>query len=208
MSNGCSAHREPPAAPFIVTEIDAATGAMFARNPWNTRSARASRSRIWPADKHTGRPTGASFSGAMARSTTGGTRWSGPLPSESAPASIRAARCRASSISSRGDTAEVVFFLGEAASAERRKRCSSAIARLDLEAVLRTVVRALGRGARTGPGENAGPFHGHHSQSLDALSDPRLPHVGALGVLSGERRIWLSRPAPGCHGTCGFQARS
>ena len=35
MSNGCSALARGASAPFIVTEIDAATGAMFARNPWN-----------------------------------------------------------------------------------------------------------------------------------------------------------------------------
>ena len=35
MSNGFSARRVPRPLPFVSTEIDAATGAMFARNPWN-----------------------------------------------------------------------------------------------------------------------------------------------------------------------------
>ena len=35
MSNGSLARRVPRSLPFISTEIDAATGAMFARNRWN-----------------------------------------------------------------------------------------------------------------------------------------------------------------------------
>ena len=58
-------------APFIVTEIDAETGAMFARNPWSTafgaRVAFADLRR--PADAH-GPAIGASSSAATARSTS------------------------------------------------------------------------------------------------------------------------------------------
>ena len=36
MSNGCSGRRARAGAPHVITEHDADTGAMFARNPWNT----------------------------------------------------------------------------------------------------------------------------------------------------------------------------
>ena len=39
MWNGCSVRRAASSAPFIVTEIDPGTGAMFARNPWSNRFA-------------------------------------------------------------------------------------------------------------------------------------------------------------------------
>ena len=35
MSNGCSAPRARAPQPFVTTEIDPETGALFARNPWN-----------------------------------------------------------------------------------------------------------------------------------------------------------------------------
>ena len=35
MWNGFSGHREAASLPFVKTEIDSATSAMFARNPWN-----------------------------------------------------------------------------------------------------------------------------------------------------------------------------
>ena len=45
MSNGCSALPRGASAPTIVTERDAATGAIFARNPWNIASRVARRLR-------------------------------------------------------------------------------------------------------------------------------------------------------------------
>ena len=59
------------AAPSIVTEIDAATGAMLARNPWNMQhSARGSPSPTWAAARRHGPAIAASSSAATARSTT------------------------------------------------------------------------------------------------------------------------------------------
>ena len=46
-------------------------------------------------------------------------------------------------------------------------------------AILRAVARALGRRARHGAGEDAGPRDGHHAQPLAALPDARVPGVGA-----------------------------
>src|SRR5207244_7124917 len=38
-----------------------------------------------------------------------------------------------------------------------------------------------------------------------ALPISLLPGVGALGVLSGRRRLWIPRSAPGCDGSHGSQ---
>ena len=58
MSNGCSDLARGASAPYIVTEIDAATGAMLARNPWNIAigSPRGVRRSARPADGLDRRP--------------------------------------------------------------------------------------------------------------------------------------------------------
>ena len=95
---------------------------------------------------------------------------------------------------------EIVFFLGAGGDGGR---CASADRALPGGRSRRGPARgrrALGRHARHGAGENAGPLDGHHAESLAALPDARLPRVGALGVLPGERRLRFPRPAPGRHG--------
>ena len=59
---------------------------------------------------------------------------------------------------------------------------------------------SVGRRARHGSGDDARPRDGHSAEPLAALSDAGLPRVGACGVLSGERRLRLSRPASGRDG--------
>ena len=121
-----------PAAPFIVTEIDAVTGAMFARNPWNidVRVARRLR-RPGAAGRRTGPATGASSSGRHGTLGAAGGARQGRPP-------LRARRRRPRSLrraadhrrpGSRRDASEVVFLLGEAADAARRRRWSRATAR-------------------------------------------------------------------------------
>src|SRR5437016_13170014 len=61
----------------------------------------------------------------------------------------------------------------------------------------------MGRRPRRGAGEDSRSIDGHPGQPLAALSDPLLPGVGALGVLSGRRRLWIPRSAPGCDGSHG-----
>ena len=58
----------------------------------------------------------------------------------------------------------------------------------------------LGRAARTRPGHHAGPGLRRDDERLAPLPDPRQPHARARGLLPGERRLWLPRPAPGQHG--------
>ena len=78
----------------------------------------------------------------------------------------------------------------------------------DLDAVLRAVTRLLGRRPRRGAGEDARPLDGHPAQPLAALPDARLPGVGALGVLPGERRLRLPRPAAGRDGARACRSRT
>ncbi len=53
----------------------------------------------------------------------------------------------------------------------------------------------LGRRPRHRPGGDAGPIHGHPAQPLAPLPDARLSRLGALGLLPGQWRLRLSRPA-------------
>ena len=74
----------------------------------------------------------------------------------------------------------------------------------DLDSVLRAVTASWDDLLGHGSSEDAGSFDGHSAEPLAPLPDTRLPGVGAIGVLPGERRLWLSRSAPGCDGAdCG-----
>src|SRR5690606_8024858 len=59
---------------------------------------------------------------------------------------------------------------------------------------------ALEDPARRDPGEDARPGDGRDAERLAALPDARLPRARPLGLLPGERRLRLPRPAPGRHG--------
>ncbi len=59
---------------------------------------------------------------------------------------------------------------------------------------------AVGARAGHGPGANAGRGDGSPAQSVAALSVAVVPRLGAIGLLPGRRRVWLPRPATGCHG--------
>ena len=111
-------------APFVTTEIDPDTGAMFARNPWNAAFGSrvafadlAGRQTDWTGDRQEfiGRNGTLEEPGSARRR-----RRRSPTPS--APASIPAARCDDRSCCRRTRRVEIVFFLGEAASAEDAQR--------------------------------------------------------------------------------------
>ena len=95
---------------------------------------------------------------------------------------------------------EIVFFLGEAASARRGARADRALPHRQISTPCCRRSAPLGCCPGRGAGEDARPRDGHHAERLAAVSDPGLPRLGALGVLSGERRLWLSRPVAGRHG--------
>ena len=153
MSNGCSAPSRSASLPFVSTEIDAATGAMFARNPWNAgfgsrvafadlRGAQTS----WTGDRREfiGR------NGTLARpaALSGAARAVRPVGAGLDPC---AALQRDDRTAARRSAAEVVFFLGEAATRTKRARpASPAIAAADLDAVEAEVARLLGRDPRRG----------------------------------------------------------
>ena len=95
---------------------------------------------------------------------------------------------------------EIVFFLGEAATPGRSPSLITRYRTADLDAALAEVDPGLGRHPRHRPGQDARRRDGPDAQPLAALSDPGLPHLGALGLLPGQRRLWLPRPAAGWHG--------
>ncbi len=110
------------AAPFIVTEIDAETGALLARNPWSTSSADA-----WPSwtslgDRWRGPATGRSSSAATARSITRPRSTVVPRSRiASAPASILVASLQARLELRPHARAEIVCFLGEASTLDEAR---------------------------------------------------------------------------------------
>ena len=88
-------------APTVVTEQRAATGAIFARNPWNMITAGVWPSPIWAAARRHGPPIAASSSAAIAPSTNpAALSGAVPLSGASAPGSILARPCKRKSISS------------------------------------------------------------------------------------------------------------
>jgi cyclic beta-1,2-glucan synthetase len=59
---------------------------------------------------------------------------------------------------------------------------------------------ALGRHVGCDSSQDARPDDGPHAQRLAPLPDARLPRLGALGLLSSHRRLWVPRSIAGRHG--------
>ncbi len=204
MRNGCSGPSRGASAPRSSPEIDADTGAMFARNPWST----AFPGRVAFADLG-GRANGLDrrshgVSGPQRRASApaGARLRAAPLRERPAPASTPARRLQSDVELGAGESVEVVsFLLGQAARSEAARSADRPLPRAPISTPsLREVTDHWAGRARGGPGQNAGPGDGHHAQRLAALSDARLPRLGALGLLPGERRLRLPRPASGRHG--------
>jgi cyclic beta-1,2-glucan synthetase len=128
------------AAPFVVTEIDGTTGAMFARNAWSREfGARVAFSDLggtqtaWTADRteFLGRNGTPDHPAALARRD----RLSGRIGAGLDPCSALQATIELPP----GGRAEVVFFLGEAASAEQARELIVRYRTRDIAAVLRAV---------------------------------------------------------------------
>jgi cyclic beta-1,2-glucan synthetase len=128
-------------APFVLTEIDAATGALFARCPWrvgtHSRVAFADlggRQTGWTADRREflgrhgtlARPAALLAEGPLSKRTGAGLD---PCAALQTVFSLEPAGCT-----------EIVFFLGEEADAPRAQALLARYRSADLEAVLQTVI--------------------------------------------------------------------
>ena len=133
------------AAPFVVTTIDPVTGAMFAHNPWNT----AFGSRVafadlagpqthWTADRREflGRH------GTLDRPAALGGR--APLSQRVGAGLDPCCALQTSVEIAAGETLEVVFFLGQAASASEAQSLLVRYRSADLDAVLQRGGRSTG----------------------------------------------------------------
>ncbi len=187
--------------PFICTGIDEATGAMLASNAWSTafpgRTAFADldgRHTAFTADRREflGRDGGpAAPAGLLGRHPLSGASGAGLDPC--------AALQRVVEVGA-GETVEVVFFLGQCESAEKARELVTRLRRADLDAMFTQVKdhwRSLLGAVQVRTPDRA---MRHHAQRLAAVPDAGLPRPGALGVLPGQRRLRLSRPAAGRHG--------
>jgi cyclic beta-1,2-glucan synthetase len=128
-------------APFTVTEIDAETGALFARNPWTAGSGAsvafadlAGRQTDWTSDRREflGRNGTLAEPAALLGARTLSRRVGAGLdPCSALQTSVRLEP---------GGTAEVVCFLGEAADAGSARALLARYRDADLEAVFRSVL--------------------------------------------------------------------
>ncbi|HEX6318964.1 MAG TPA: glucoamylase family protein [Burkholderiales bacterium] len=125
----------------IVTEIDPKTGALFARNPWNlafgSRVAFAdlgARQTAWTADRREflGRHGTLDSPAALAEEAP-------PLSKRTGAGLDACAALQAPVVLEPGGTAEIVFFLGEAASEAEAQTLVESYRAADLDAILREV---------------------------------------------------------------------
>jgi len=130
-------------APFIATEIDPATSALFARNPWNTTFGSrvafadlAGRQKSWTGDRREfiGRNGSLDNPAALASHAP---PLSGHVGAGLDPCGVLQAPLTLAP----GESAEIVFFLGEAASAADAQFLIAHYRTVDLEAAYRDVLR-------------------------------------------------------------------
>jgi cyclic beta-1,2-glucan synthetase len=127
-------------APFIVTEIDRATGAMMARNPWSTAfpgrvafTDLRGRQTAWTADRTEffGRYGGPQApTSLMGQSALSGTTGAGLDPCTALQCALEIGV---------GEAVEIVWLMGEAASVEAARELITRYRESDLDAVLAAV---------------------------------------------------------------------
>jgi cyclic beta-1,2-glucan synthetase len=129
-------------APFVVTEIDAATGAMLARNHWSAEFGSrvafadlAGRQLAWTGDRteFLGRDGSLDHPAALERATPLSNRVGGGLD----PCGALQTRVELGP----NETAEIVFFLGEAATKAEANDLITRYRAADLDEALRAVTR-------------------------------------------------------------------
>ncbi len=186
---------------FVSTEIDAVTGAIFARNPWNMgfgsrvafadlRGAQSD----WTGDRREfiGRNGALADPAALAGAA--------PLSKKVGAGLDPCAAMRTKIELPPNGSVEVVFFLGEAASADEARESDRALSRRRSRRRRSRGRAQMGRHSRRGRRQDAGSLDGRHAQRLAHLPDAELPHLGALRLLPGERRLWFPRSIAGRHG--------
>ena len=129
-------------APFVVTEIDKETGAMFARNAWNSEFAGRvafadmnGRQTAWTGDRTEffGRNGTLDHPASLER----GDRFSGKVGAGLDPCAALQTRVELPV----GGRAEIVFFLGEAPNHEEARRLVALYRGVDLDGALRSVIK-------------------------------------------------------------------
>ena len=144
-------------APFVVTEINPQTGAMFAQNAWNNQFGERvafvdlkGKQTAWTGDRteFIGRD------GTLDRplGLMPGTRLSNRAGAGMDPCSALQTQIRLSAIG----TAEVVFFLGQAASKTEAESLVAKYRQADLDAVLQDVTKQWDDHSGRRPSEDAG----------------------------------------------------
>ena len=129
-------------APFVVTEIDTETGAMLARNAWNSEFAGrvafadlSGRQTMWTGDRteFLGRNGTPDHPASLER----GDRLSGKVGAGLDPCAAlqTIVELRA------GERAEIVFFLGDAATSEEARTLVALYRGVDLDGALRAVIK-------------------------------------------------------------------
>ena len=186
----------------VSTWLDAGSGALFARNPYNTEFAGriaffavddvADRSVCGDRAEFLGRNGTLRNPAAMSQSRLSGTVGAALDPCAAIRVPLELAD---------GQTHEIVFRLGAGGSSEEARElvqrwCGSAAAHVALTAVQ----AVLAEHARRGSGRNAGPVSQHIGQRLARVPDPGVSALGTHRVLSIERRLRLPRSTAGRDG--------
>ena len=187
------------ASPFVVTDRDPSTGALFARNPWraefNERVAFIDLGGLQASctadrEEFLGR-----FGTIQAPDALSGQPLSGRVGAGLDPCGALQARLALQP----GQQVELVFALGDAASAEQARALVQRYRRIPPEAVLDSA-SALWDDISIPSRSNAGSCSGHHAQRLAALPGAGLPPLGTQCVLPVQRRLRVPRPAAGRDG--------
>ena len=130
-------------APFVATEIDTATGALLARNPWSTAFGSrvafmdlSGRQTDWTGDRREflGRNGSLDHPVALAQGAA-------PLSGNTGAGLDPCGVLQAPVILAPGESTEIVFFLGQAASAVDAQSLIAHYRTVDLEAVFRDVLQ-------------------------------------------------------------------
>ena len=185
------------------------SGALFARNPYNTEFA--DRVAFFDVDDPTRTLTGdrtefLGRNGTLAQS--GRADAHAPLRQGRARGWIPAPRSRSRFELADGQEREIVFRLGVGRGRRRRQQPGAALPRRRRRARrARSGVAVLEPHARRGPGRDARPVAQRAGQRLAGLPDPGLPPLGAQRLLPVGRRLRLPRPVAGRDGAGPRRAR-